>query len=186
MTNAFAGDQLVFTLTGIDQQVIAVGDVLCDPDHPVPTTTRFQAHVVVFAVQMPITRGLPVVMHQQSLVEPAVIKKLIAQLHKGTGEVVKKKPRCLPKNSSAIVEIETQRPVCMELYRDVKQLGRVMLRVGGSTVAAGLVTKVFIDPLYRFIWDLRFSETANFYYLHVIFNFFFSFLFFSLSLFQIY
>ncbi|XP_012257133.2 protein HBS1 [Athalia rosae] len=143
VTNAFAGDQLVVTLMGIDQQIIGVGDILCDLQHPVPTTTRFQAHVVIFAVQTPITRGLPVVMHQQSLVEPAVIKKLVAQLHKSTGEVIKRKPRCLPKNSSAVVEIETQRPVCMELYKDVKQLGRVMLRVGGTTLAAGLVTKIF-------------------------------------------
>lgn len=142
VTNAFAGDQLVLTLTGIDQQIIAVGDVLCDLRNPVRTTTRFQAHIVIFSVKMPITRGLPVVMHQQSLVEPAVIKKLIAQLHKSSGEIIKNKPRCLPKNSSAIVEIQTQRPICMELYRDVKQLGRVMLRVGGSTIAAGLVTKV--------------------------------------------
>ncbi|XP_046409743.1 protein HBS1 [Neodiprion fabricii] len=143
VTNGFAGDHLVFTLTGIDQQIIAVGDLLCDPQHPVPVTTRFEAHIVIFAVAMPITRGLPVVMHHQSLVEPVVLKKLIAQLHKSSGEVIKKKPRCLPKNSSAIVEIETQRPICMELYRDVKQLGRIMLRVGGSTIAAGLVTKIY-------------------------------------------
>jgi elongation factor 1 alpha-like protein len=30
----------------------------------------------------------------------------------------------------------------MELYRDIKELGRFMLRVGGITVAAGLVTQV--------------------------------------------
>lgn len=91
---------------------------------------------------MPITRGLPVVLHQQCLVEAAVIRKLISHLHKSTGEVIKKKPKCLPKNSSAIVEIETQRPICVELYRDVKQLGRVMLRVEGATIAAGLITKI--------------------------------------------
>lgn len=83
-----------------------------------------------------------VILHQQSLVEPAVISKLVAQLHKSSGEVIKRRPRCLIKNSSALVVLETSRPVCVELYRDVKELGRFMLRVAGATIAAGLVTKV--------------------------------------------
>lgn len=141
-STGFAGDHLALTIAGIEQQNVGVGDIICSPHNPVPVTTRFQAHVVIFAVTIPITKGLSVVMHQQSLVEPAVITKLIAQLHKSTGEVIKKKPRFLPKNSSAIVEIQVQRPICVELYRDVKQLGRVMLRVAGATIAAGLVTKI--------------------------------------------
>lgn len=56
--------------------------------------------------------------------------------------MIKKKPRCLPKNSSAIIEITTQNSVCMELYKDIKQLGRIMLRVEGTTIAAGLITKI--------------------------------------------
>ncbi|XP_015127168.1 HBS1-like protein [Diachasma alloeum] len=141
-TNAFAGDHVSLTLTGIDQQNVAVGDVICTPSKPVPVTTCFQVHVVIFTVAIPITKGLPVVLHVQSLVQPAVITKLIAQLHKSSGEVAKKRPRCLPKNSSAIIEIKTNQPICLELYRDVKQLGRVMLRVAGTTIAAGLVTKI--------------------------------------------
>ncbi|CAK9803564.1 Protein HBS1 [Anthophora plagiata] len=142
VTNAFAGDHVSLTLSGFDQQNVGIGDIICNPQNPVPVTTCFQAHIVVFAVKIPIMKGLPVVIHQQSLVQPAVITKLVAQLHRTTGETVKKKPRCLPKNSSAIIEITTQNPVCMELYKDIKQLGRVMLRVEGTTIAAGLITKI--------------------------------------------
>ncbi|XP_054013301.1 protein HBS1 isoform X1 [Hylaeus anthracinus] len=142
ITNAFAGDHVALTLSGIDQQNVGIGDIICNVQHPVPITTSFQAHVVIFAVKIPVVKGLPVIMHQQSLVQPAVITKLVAQLHRTTGEIIKKKPRCLPKNSSAIVEITTQNAVCMELYKDIKQLGRVMLRVEGTTIAAGLITKI--------------------------------------------
>lgn len=141
-TNAFAGDHVSLTLSGIDQQNVGIGDIICNPQNPVPVTTCFEAHIVVFAVKIPIMKGLPVVMHQQSLVQPAVVTKLIAQIHRTTGEIIKKKPRCLPKNSSAIVEITAQNPVCMELYKDVKQLGRITLRVEGTTIAAGLITKI--------------------------------------------
>ncbi|XP_071636118.1 protein HBS1 [Temnothorax longispinosus] len=140
--NAFAGDHVALTLAGIEQQNVGIGDIICNPQNPVPVTTCFQAHVVIFAIAKPITKGLPVVMHQQSLVQPAVITKLIAQLHRSTGDVIKKKPRCLPKNSSAIIEVATQTPICMELYKDIKQLGRVMLRLEGTTIAAGLITKI--------------------------------------------
>lgn len=50
--------------------------------------------------------------------------------------------RCLTKAMNAIVEIQTQRPVSLELYKDYKELGRFMLRYGGSTIAAGVVTEV--------------------------------------------
>ncbi|KOC67452.1 HBS1-like protein, partial [Habropoda laboriosa] len=142
ITNAFAGDHVSVTLSGIEQQNVGIGDIICNPQNPVPVTTCFQAHIVVFAVKVPIIKGLPVVIHQQSLVQPAVITKLVRQLHRTTGETIKKKPRCLPKNSSAIIEIISQNPVCMELYKDIKQLGRVMLRVEGTTIATGLITKI--------------------------------------------
>ena len=50
--------------------------------------------------------------------------------------------RCLTKNSSAVVEIEFVRPVCLELYKDNKELGRFMLRSGGHTIAAGVTEEV--------------------------------------------
>lgn len=83
-------------------------------------------------------------MHHQSLVEPAVITKLLAQLHKSTGEIQKRRPRCLGNNSSAMVEISVSRPIALELYSDCKELGRIMLRVGGVTIAAGLITRIIL------------------------------------------
>ena len=50
--------------------------------------------------------------------------------------------RCLVKGMNAIVEVQTQRPVALELYKDYKELGRFMLRYVGSTIAAGVVTEV--------------------------------------------
>lgn len=54
--------------------------------------------------------------------------------------------RCLGKGMNAIVEIQTQRPVALELYKDFKELGRFMLRYVGSTIAAGVVTEVYVEP----------------------------------------
>ncbi|XP_067012360.2 protein HBS1 [Anabrus simplex] len=140
---AYAGDQVSATICGIEKENVNVGYVLCDPAKPIPVTTRFEARIVVFNIQVPITKGYAVIMHHHSLVEQVVVSKLVAQLHKSSGEVLKKHPRCLTRNTSGVIELESNRPICMELYRDVKELGRFMLRVGGVTIAAGLVTKIY-------------------------------------------
>lgn len=142
ITTAFAGDQVTITLSGIDASNITVGSVICHTKDVVPIATRFQARIIVFNIKMPITNGYPVILHLNSLVEAAVITKLKSQLHKVTGEIVKKNPRCLSNNSCALVEIEVSRPICIEKYAKFKELGRVALRVGGVTIAAGLVTKI--------------------------------------------
>ncbi|KAJ8944129.1 hypothetical protein NQ318_013313 [Aromia moschata] len=143
-TIVFAGDQATVTLSGIEMQNVSVGNILCDPQNPVPVAMRFQARIVVFNVTVPITKGFSVVLHHQSLGEPVIVSKLISQLNKSTGEVLKKHPRFLGNNTSAIVEIQASRPLALELYSECKELGRVMLRVGGVTIAAGLITKIIL------------------------------------------
>lgn len=141
-TSVFAGDQVCVTLSGIDMNTIQVGYILCDIANPIPLTTRFRVRIVVFNVKVPITIGYPVLLHHQSLIEPATIIKLKAQLHKGSGEIIKKHPRVLGNGSCALIEIETTRPICVEKYSDFKELGRIMLRVSGVTIAAGLITEI--------------------------------------------
>ncbi|XP_019867339.1 protein HBS1 [Aethina tumida] len=143
-TVVFAGDQATVSLSGIEMQNVSVGNILCDPQRPVPVAARFEARIVVFNVQVPITKGFSVVLHHQSLVEPVVICKLISQLNKSTGEILKKHPRFLGNNTSALVEIQVSRPIALELYSECKELGRIMLRQGGVTIAAGLITKIIL------------------------------------------
>ena len=59
--------------------------------------------------------------------------------------------RCLTKNSNAEVVIHTYKPVCVELYKDYKDLGRFMLRYSGETIAAGVVTEVGLK-LFNPFW----------------------------------
>lgn len=67
---------------------------------------------------------------------------------------MKKNPRCLVKNTTAIVTIETSRPICVELYKDVREFGRFMLRDSGVTVAAGLIVNVSIFSLCELFFVL--------------------------------
>lgn len=145
---AFAGDHVSLTLVGsasstLDPANLALGMIVCDPSQPVKVTKHFAAKLVVLNVETPITKGFACVLHHGGVTEAAVLKKLVAQLSKGTGEIVKKKPRILAKNSSAQVEVITDSPVCIETYAESKELGRFMLRSGGKTIAAGMITDIY-------------------------------------------
>ncbi|CAG8519580.1 14783_t:CDS:10 [Dentiscutata erythropus] len=140
---AAAGDSVMLTLTDLDILQLKIGSILCPPSQPVPVTSHFLARIVVFDVKIPITRGFPVILHRQSLNEPANIIKLVDIINKNTGEVIKKNPRHLPKSTTATVEIKlSNRPIPLEAFKDNKELGRIMLRKGGETVAAGVVVDI--------------------------------------------
>lgn len=57
---AFAGDHVVLTLFNIDMMSVAIGDVVCDSTHPIRVASIIQARVVIFNIDMPITKGFPV------------------------------------------------------------------------------------------------------------------------------
>ncbi|CAH3021010.1 unnamed protein product [Porites evermanni] len=139
---ACAGDHVTLTLSGLDMMHVGVGSVLCPPSSPIKCTMKLKARILVFNIRVPITKGFMVLFHYKTLNEPATIHRLCSVLHKSTGEVLQKKPRCLTKNSNAEVVIHTFKPVCVELYKDYKDLGRFMLRYGGETIAAGVVTEI--------------------------------------------
>ncbi|XP_048700454.1 HBS1-like protein isoform X3 [Caretta caretta] len=139
---AAAGDHVSLTLTGMDIIKINVGCIFCGLKEPIKACIRFRARVLIFNIDVPITKGFPVLLHYQTVSEPATIRRLLSILHKSTGEVTKKKPKVLTKGQNALIELQTQRPVALELYKDFKELGRFMLRYSGSTIAAGVVTEI--------------------------------------------
>ncbi|MGH0138315.1 UNVERIFIED_CONTAM: hypothetical protein FKN15_003626, partial [Acipenser sinensis] len=70
-----------------------------------------------------------VLLHYQTVSEPATIRKLVSVLHKSSREVLKKQPKCLTKGQHALVELQAQRSVSLKLNKDFKELGRFMVRV---------------------------------------------------------
>ncbi|KAJ1721307.1 hypothetical protein LPJ53_004161 [Coemansia erecta] len=142
---AVAGDSVVLMIQEVDMQQFSIGSVVCagPPAKPIAAVQRFEAQLVVFDPQVPITNGFPALMHIQSLNVPVVVHKIIETLDQRTGEVVKRRPRHIRKGATARVEIRSETPVCLEVFKESKELGRVMLRKNGETIAAGIVTQLF-------------------------------------------
>uniref|UniRef100_A0A8C7DD22 HBS1-like protein n=1 Tax=Oncorhynchus kisutch TaxID=8019 RepID=A0A8C7DD22_ONCKI len=136
---AAAGDHVSLTVTGMDIIKINVGCVFCDIKEPIRACSRFRARVLLFNIEVPITQGFPVSTHTNHLCSGVLSRfKNIVCVVLSVCSV----RRCLGKGMNAMVEIQTQRPVALELYKDFKELGRFMLRYVGSTIAAGVVTEI--------------------------------------------
>lgn len=47
-------------MSGPDLSGVSLGSVICDPSQPIKVTSRIQARVVIFNIDIPITKGYPV------------------------------------------------------------------------------------------------------------------------------
>lgn len=140
---AFAGDIVTTVATGIDMNKYYRGCMLCDPLIPCHVTNRFVARIIMFHnVNAILIKGTPVEVHINGNYESGLVRKLLSLLNKNSGQLIQNKPRCIPRNSSAIIQLRLDRVICCELYEDNKNLGRFMIRSEGKTIAAGLITKI--------------------------------------------
>ncbi len=71
---------------------------------------------------------------------PGRVSKLLQCGKKVASE--KLNPRQVTKNCVALIEVTVEAALPLELYSDLRALGRVSLRRGGETVAVGVVMKL--------------------------------------------
>ncbi|KAL9601840.1 MAG: hypothetical protein Q9179_002731 [Wetmoreana sp. 5 TL-2023] len=127
---AVAGQNVILHLTDLEAKYLKPGDVICPPSAPIKNVTSFSVKILAFDHITPMR----VEVHRGRLHVPGKITQLVAVLDKGTGAVVgKKKPRLVQPGSVARVVVEVETAVPLEAP------GRVVLRAGGETVAAGLL-----------------------------------------------
>ncbi|KAJ3397654.1 HBS1-like protein [Lobulomyces angularis] len=139
---AVAGDSITMSLTNCDETHFTTGSVLCDPATPIPVTSYFRAQIVTFDLTRPLI-GDDLILIQGSLKEECRISKLVSILNKSTGEVIKQNPRFLQKHQTAVVEIKViNKAICLDVFKESKELGRIMLRLGCNSVAAGIILDI--------------------------------------------
>ena len=126
-----------------DSSVLTAGLWLCDPAFPIPMSCRFRAQILTTALSRPLLQGATLLLYTQSASEEVQLSRLVALLDRSSGSVIKTAPRFLSRNASAEVELQCKRAVCLELYRDYRELGRFSLRRATETVAVGIVTELF-------------------------------------------
>lgn len=101
--------------------------------------------MIVFEPTYPLVAGTSVELFHHAVNLPATLSQLVATLDKSSGAPLKNNPRVLPQGATAQVRIGLRAGGApgqsagapIEVFRENKEMGRILLRRNGETVAAG-------------------------------------------------
>ncbi|XP_067672092.1 eukaryotic peptide chain release factor GTP-binding subunit ERF3A-like isoform X1 [Haliotis asinina] len=141
--DALPGENVKLKLSGVEEEDVSPGFVLCPPDSPCHTGRIFDAQIVMLELKSIVCAGYSCVLHIHSASEEVTIKSLICLLDKKSGEKTQVKPRYIKQDQVGIARFEVNGGmICLESFKDFPQMGRFTLRDEGKTIAIGKVLKI--------------------------------------------
>jgi elongation factor 1-alpha len=139
---ALPGDNIGFNVRGIGKGDIRRGDVAGTPDKPPTVAKEFVGQIVVIHHPTAVAQGYTPVVHAHTAQTACRFEELMRKIDPRTGQVIEEKPSFLKTGDGAIVKLVPLRPLAIEVYSEIPQLGRFAIRDMGSTVAAGVVKEI--------------------------------------------
>ncbi|MEM2329380.1 MAG: translation elongation factor EF-1 subunit alpha, partial [Candidatus Jordarchaeales archaeon] len=142
LSEAVPGDNIGFNVRGISKKDIKRGDVAGHPDKPPTVAERFVGQIIVIQHPTAIAAGYTPVIHAHTAQVACRFARLVAKLDRRTGQVVEENPSYIKRGDVALVEFEPVRPMVVEPFKEIPQLGRFAVRDSDYTVAVGVVREV--------------------------------------------
>ncbi|XP_060205485.1 uncharacterized protein LOC132633232 isoform X2 [Lycium barbarum] len=136
------GENVRVRLSGIEEEDILSGFVLCSVAKPISAVTEFVAQLQILELldNAIFTAGYKAVLHIHAIVEECEIVELIQQIDLKKKKPMKKKPLFVKNGAIILCRVQVNNLICIEKFSDFPQLGRFTLRTEGKTVAVGKVT----------------------------------------------
>jgi elongation factor 1-alpha len=145
LPQATPGDNVGFNVRGVGKQDIRRGDVVGHTDN-VPSVVRpkdsFRAQIQVISHPSAITAGYTPVFHSYTAQVACTFEQLKAKLDPKSGSVQEENPSFLKTGDAALVEIRPTKPMVIEIFKDIPQMGRFAVRDMGQTVAVGVCVAI--------------------------------------------
>jgi elongation factor 1-alpha len=136
------GDNIGFNVKGVARNDIHRGDVIGPVSNPPTVAREFIGQIIVIHHPTAIAAGYTPVLHSHTVTMATTFTELIQKMDPRTGQVVEEKPAFLKTGDSALVRFRPLRPIVLEPYSSIPQLGRFAVRDMGTTVAAGVIREV--------------------------------------------
>ncbi|MBA7594987.1 Elongation factor Tu [subsurface metagenome] len=132
------GDNIGFSVRGIDRTAIRRGDVVGHPKAPPTVVKEFTARIAVLQHPTALAAGYTPVFHANTAQVACTISEIIQKLDPKTGEVIQEKPEFIKKGDMATIKVTPTKPMVLEKAGDLPQLSRFAVRDMGMTIAAGV------------------------------------------------
>ncbi len=139
---ALPGDNIGFNVRGISKTDIKRGDVAGHPQNPPTVAKEFTARVYVVYHPTAIHVGYTPVVHAHTASVAARITEIVGKLDPKTGQIAERNPQFIKVGESAIMRFQPIRPMVVEKFSDIQQLGRFAMRDMGKTVGIGVIMDV--------------------------------------------
>lgn len=136
------GDNIGFSVKGVSKTDVRRGDVLGNVANPPTVAKEFIGQIIVIHHPTAIAQGYTPVLHAHTASIATTFSELLQKIDPRTGQIVEEKPAFLKTGDGAIVKFRPLRPLVIEAYSELPQLGRFAIRDMGTTVAAGVVRKI--------------------------------------------
>lgn len=135
---AVPGDNIGFNVRGVGKKDVRRGDVTGPASDPPTVAEEFTAQIVVLQHPSAITAGYTPVFHCHTAQTACTFLSIDKKLDPRTGQVSEENPTFIKAGDAAIVTIKPTRPMVIEPYKEIPQLGRFAIRDMGTTIAAGM------------------------------------------------
>ncbi len=142
IAQAVPGDNIGFNVRGIAKTDVHRGDVAGHSDKPPTVAAEFVGRIIVVFHPTAIAAGYTPVLHAHTATTSAIFTELLQKIDARSGQVTQEKPDFLKTGDAALVKIKPLRPLAVEAYSDIPQLGRFAIRDMGSTIAVGVVQEI--------------------------------------------
>lgn len=142
INEAVPGDNIGFSVKGVSKTDVRRGDVLGPVSNPPTVAKEFIGQIVVIFHPTAIAMGYTPVLHAHTVSIATTFAELIQKIDSRTGQVVEEKPAFLKTGDGALVRFRPLRPIVIEEFSSIPELGRFAIRDMGTTIAAGVVRKV--------------------------------------------
>lgn len=139
---ALPGDNIGFNLRGVAKTDTRRGDVVGHVDKPPTVAKEFVGQIIVIYHPTAIAAGYTPVLHAHTCQIACKFVELLKKIDPRTGNVVEEKPSYLKTGDGALVKLQPLKPIVIEPYAEIPQLGRFAIRDMGTTIAAGVVKEI--------------------------------------------
>lgn len=136
------GDNIGFNVRGVGKTDIKRGDVCGHATKPPTVAKEFTARIVILQHPSAVTVGYTPVFHMHTAQVACRITELISKLDPKTGNILEKAPKFLKTGDAGVIRIEPTRPMVIEKFKEIPQMGRFAIRDMGTTIAAGMVVDI--------------------------------------------
>jgi len=139
---AYPGHNIGFNVRGISKNDVKRGNVAGPIDNPPQVPKTFVAQIAILQHPGTISAGYTPVFHCHTATVACTFEKLLKKVDPRTGKVLEENPSFLKKGDIGVVQVRPIRPLVIEKFREIPQLGRFAVRDLGMTIAAGICLEV--------------------------------------------